>query len=140
MEPFGSLREAGARISYGSDWPVDPYDIFLALKVGVTRSGDPENPHSPASRDPAYAGRINAAPALSRLDVLRAATINAAYQLRMEHEVGSIEVGKLADLIVLDKDFLSVDEQALGRIRVLLTLVGGKTVMARVPFASSPRP
>lgn len=138
MEPFGSLRRAGARISYGSDWPVDPYDIFLALKVGVTRSGDPANPHSAASQKADYLGPINGEPALSRADVLRAATLNAAYQLRMEDLVGSIEVGKLADLIVLDKNFLTAADDDLGRNRILLTMVGGRIVMATAPFTDRP--
>ncbi len=135
MEPSGSLHRAGARISYGSDWPVDPYDIFLALKVGVTRSGDPEDPNSPASQQADYGGPINGEPGMSRADVLRAATLDAAYQLRMEGKVGSIEVGKLADLIVLDKNFLTGADEDLGRNRVLLTMVGGRTVMAAGPFA-----
>ena len=60
MEPSGSIARAGGRVAYGSDWPVDPLDEFLALKVGVTRSGDPTNPHS---YGPKYAGRFNADPA-----------------------------------------------------------------------------
>ena len=54
MEPSGSLRRAGARVVHGSDWPIDPFDTFLALKVGVTRSGDPLNPHSAASFAPVF--------------------------------------------------------------------------------------
>jgi predicted amidohydrolase YtcJ len=138
MEPFGSLHRAGARIAYGSDWPVDPYDIFLALSVGVTRAGDPANPHSPASQDPAYVGRINADPVLSRREVLRAATLEGAHQLRMERLVGSIEVGKLADLIVLDRDFMTIDDSQLGRTRVLLTMVGGRVVMDAGELRNNP--
>ncbi|MEO5796719.1 MAG: amidohydrolase [Rhodoferax sp.] len=137
MEPFGSLHNAGARIAYGSDWPIDPYDIMLALKIGVTRSGDPLNPNSPASRDTRFVGPINADPALSRIEVLKAITINAAYQLRLEKLVGSIEVGKFADLIVLEKNFLAVPDDELGRNQVLLTMVGGKVVMALGTFANN---
>jgi predicted amidohydrolase YtcJ len=133
MEPFGSIHDAGGRIAYGSDWPVDPLDEFLALKAGVTRSGDPSNPHS---YGPKYAARLNAAPALSRADALRAITINAAEQLRLEAVVGSVEVGKFADLIVLDKNFMEVPEEQLARNEVLLTLVGGKVVWAKQPFAA----
>jgi len=137
MEPFGSLRRAGARIVHGSDWPIDPFDTFLALKAGVTRSGDPTNPRSPSSIAPIFEGPINADPGLTRNDVLAAITVNAARQLRIEHQVGSIEVGKIADLIVLDRDFLSVPDEELGRNRVLLTMVGGKTVFALDPFANA---
>lgn len=136
MEPFGSLRNAGGRVAYGSDWPIDPFDTFLALKAGVTRSGDPTNPHSAASFALIFEGPINADPALSRADALRAITMNAAHQLRIENQVGSIEVGKFADLIVLDKDFMAVPDDELARNRVVLTMVGGKVVMAKDSFAS----
>jgi predicted amidohydrolase YtcJ len=131
MEPSGSIARAGGRVAYGSDWPVDPLDEFLALKIGVTRSGDPLNPHS---YGPKYAGRLNAAPALSRNEVLRSITLNAAEQLKLEAVVGSVEVGKFADLIVLDQNFMQVPEEALARNQVLLTVVGGKVVWAKAPF------
>ncbi len=131
MEPSGSIARAGGRVAYGSDWPVDPLDEFLALKVGVTRSGDPTNPHSYGLK---YAGRLNADPALSRSDVLRSITLNSAEQLKLDKVVGSLEVGKFADLIVLDKNFMQVPEEELGRNQVLLTVVGGKVVWAKAPF------
>ncbi|RON57925.1 amidohydrolase [Pseudomonas frederiksbergensis] len=131
MEPSGSIARAGGRVAYGSDWPVDPLDEFLALKIGVTRSGDPQNPHS---YGPNYAGRLNAEPALSREEVLRTITLNAAEQLKLDAVVGSVEVGKFADLIVLDKNFMQVPEAELARNNVLLTMVGGKVVWAKAPF------
>ncbi len=131
MEPSGSIAHAGGRVAFGSDWPVDPLDEFLALKVGVTRSGDPSNPHS---YGPKYAGRLNADPALSRAEVLRSITLSAAEQLKLEAVLGSVEVGKFADLIVLDKNFMQVPEEELGRNDVLLTLVGGKVVWAKAPY------
>jgi len=133
MEPSGSLHKAGARVAYGSDWPIDPLDEMLALKIGVTRSGDPTNPNS---FGPAFAGKINNEPGLSRADALRAITMNSAWQLRMEDKIGSIEVGKFADLIVLDRNFMQVPEAELARNQVLLTVVGGKVVMAKAPFGS----
>lgn len=135
MEPSGSLQQAGARIVHGSDWPIDPFDTFLALKVGVTRSGDPTNPHSAASLSPIFEGPINADPALSREAVLAAITVNAAHQLRLERQVGTIETGKFADLIILERDFLTVPDEELGRNRVLLTMVGGDVVFATDTFA-----
>lgn len=136
MEPSGSIARAGGRVAYGSDWPVDPLDEFLALKIGVTRSGDPLNPHS---YGPQYAGRLNADPALSRAEVLRTITLNAAEQLKLDAVVGSVEVGKFADLIVLDKNFMQVPEAELARNNVLLTMVGGKVVWAKAPFAGLDR-
>lgn len=137
MEPSGSLQRAGARVVHGSDWPIDPFDTFLALKIGVTRAGDPTNPHSAASLAPVFEGPINADPPLSRDAVLAAITVNAAYQLRLEDRVGSLEPGKFADLIVLERDFLTVPDEELGRNRVLLTMVGGQVVAARDAFAGA---
>jgi predicted amidohydrolase YtcJ len=133
LEPEGSLLNAGARIAYGSDWPVDPFAEFLALKIGVTRRGDPTHP---GSFGPKYAGRLNDDPLLPRGAALRAITMGSAYQLRLEEVVGSIETGKLADMIVLDQNFLQIPEDDLGKIQVLMTLVGGKVVFS----ADSPRP
>lgn len=140
MEPSGSLQRAGARIVHGSDWPIDAIDTFLALKIGVTRSGDPTNPHSAASLAPIFEGPINADPGLTRDDVLAAITVNAAYQLRLERQIGTIETGKLADLIVLERDFLTVPDEELGRNRVLLTMVGGEVVAALDAFAGTVAP
>jgi predicted amidohydrolase YtcJ len=136
MEPFGSVRNAGARVGFGSDWPIDPMDEFLALKCAVTRSGDPQNPNSAAYTNPAYTGPINSDPALSRADTLRAITMNSAWQLRVEQNIGSIEVGKYADLIVLENNFMQASDEALGRNSVLLTMVGGTVVMGTGDYAS----
>ena len=131
MEPSGSLHNQGARVAFGSDWPIDPFDELLALKVGVTRSGDPTSPNS---FGPDFAGKINADPGLSRATALRAITMNAAHTLRLESKVGSIEVGKLADLIVLERNFMTVPEEELARNQVQLTMVGGRIVMGKAPF------
>lgn len=133
MEPSGSIAQAGGRVAYGSDWPVDPLDEMLALKIGVTRAGDPTNPHS---YGPDMAGRLNAAPGLSRAEALRSITLNAAEQLRLNQVLGSLEVGKFADLIVLEKNFMQVPEEELARNQVLLTVVGGKVVFAKDAFSS----
>ena len=134
MEPEGSLYNAGATIAYGSDWPVDPMAHFLALKIGVTRKGDPTHP---ASFGPAYAGRLNDDPLLPRNVALRSITMNSAYQLRLDKVVGSIEPGKFADLIVLDRNFMTEPEDDLGKTQVLLTMVGGRIVFTEAPFASA---
>lgn len=121
MEPQGFLHEAGARIAYGSDWPVDPLDEWFALKVGVTRANDP-------SAGPQYAGRLSDDPGLSRETVIRTITINSSYELHQEAETGSLEVGKLADLIVLDRDLFEIPAEEIADVQVLLTVVGGKDV------------
>jgi hypothetical protein len=65
---------------------------------------------------------------LSRHAVLRAITVNAAYELRDEGTLGSLEVGKLADFIVLDRNVAEVEAADLGATKVLRTVVGGRVV------------
>jgi len=121
VEPQALLLNAGARIAYGSDWPVDPLDEWFALKVGVTRTAAPD-----AGKE--YTGRLTSQPGMPRAEVLRAITINAAYTLRQEQETGSLEVGKLADMIILDRNFFTIPAEDIANIKVLQTVVGGKIV------------
>jgi len=65
---------------------------------------------------------------LSREAVLRAATIDAAYELHQDEAIGSLEVGKFADLIVLDRNPLQIPAEDIANTRVLETLVGGNVV------------
>jgi predicted amidohydrolase YtcJ len=121
LEPAGLLAAAGARVTFGSDWPVDQLDEWFALKVGVTRTNAPDAPAE-------YRGRLGDDPGLSPVTVLRAATIEAAYELHQDQSTGSIEVGKFADLIVLDRNPLKVPPEEIAKTRVLETVVGGKVV------------
>ena len=121
LEPSGLLAVAGARIAFGSDWPVDKLDEWFALKVGVTRTNAPDAPAE-------YRGRLGEDPGLTREAVLRAATINAAYELHEDDVTGSLEVGKLADLIVLDRNPLKVPAEDIANTHVVETMVGGKVV------------
>ena len=121
VQPQAVLLDAGARVAYGSDWPVDPLDAWFALKVGVTRTAAPD-------AGPEFAGRLTAQPGMPRAAVLRAATLNAAWTLRQESTTGSLEVGKLADFLVLDRNFFSIPEGDIANIKVLQTVVGGRLV------------
>jgi predicted amidohydrolase YtcJ len=127
MEPAGFLAAAGARIAYGSDWPVDELDEWFALKVGVTRTNAPD-------AGPEYAGRLSADPGLSRAAVLRAITMNSSYELHQDRVTGSLEVGKFADLIVLDRDVTSIPAEEIAKTRVLQTVVGGRVVYQSADF------
>jgi hypothetical protein len=120
-EPAGYLARAGARIAYGSDWPVDRLDEWFALKVGVTRTNSPD-----AGKQ--YAGRLSEDSGLTRKQALRTMTINAAYELHEDANVGSLETGKLADFIVLDRNFFDVPAEQIANIKVLQTVVGGRVV------------
>ena len=127
MEPAGVLAAAGARIAYGSDWPVDPLDEWFALKVGVARTNAP-------SAGAKYAGRLSEDPGLERKAVLRAITLNSSYELHQDELTGSIEVGKLADLIVLDRNVLKVPAEDIANTKVLQTVVGGQVVYQAAGF------
>nr|WP_210492977.1 amidohydrolase [Patulibacter sp. SYSU D01012] len=118
VEPEDSLRRAGARITYGSDWPVDPLNEWFALQVGVTR----ENPAGGK-----YAGRFNGQKPLPRAYALRSITASGSYALHQD-ATGVIAPGKLADLIVLDRDVLRTKARRIGATKVLTTMVGGRTV------------
>jgi len=127
MEPAAFLADAGARIAYGSDWPVDPLDEWFALKVGVTRT------NSPAS-GPKYAGRrLSEDAGLARAQVLRAITMNSSYELHQDEATGSLEVGKFADLIVLDRNVLKIPAEEIAEVKVLQTVVGGRVVYQADP-------
>ncbi len=128
LEPQALLRDAGARIVFGSDWPVDALDQWFALKVGVTRTNAP-------GAGPEFAGKLGPQAGMPRAAVIRAATLNAAYTLRQEKALGSLEVGKLADLIVLDRNFFQIPEEEIAHIKVLQTVVGGKVVHQDGAFA-----
>jgi hypothetical protein len=118
LYPFRSLQDAGARLAAGSDWSVSSMNPLEAIQVAVTRQGLEEP---------------RAAPWLPQesLDLpaaLAAYTLSAAWLMRQEHETGSIEVGKAADLVVLDRNLFAVAPAAIGQVEVVLTLLEGEIV------------
>jgi len=121
-EPEGQLQAAGARIAFGSDYPVDGLDEFFAIEVAVLREAD----WGPAF--PQYAGRFNHDPGLTLDQALRGITINAAHAMHQDAVTGSLERGKLADLIVLDRDVSAIPPDAISETSVELTMVGGRVV------------
>jgi predicted amidohydrolase YtcJ len=121
VEPAGFLADAGARIAYGSDWPVDPLDEWLALKVGITRIDIP-------TAEAKYLERLGEDKGLSRQQALRAITINSSYELHQDADTGSLEPGKLADLIVLDRNVIEIPVDQIAETKVMQTVVGGRIV------------
>jgi predicted amidohydrolase YtcJ len=128
LEPAGFLRAEGAPVAFGSDWPVDRLDEWFALKVAVTRTNDP-------SAGPAYAGRLGDDPGLTPLEALRAITIVAAQELHADRTTGSLEIGKFADFIVLDRNPLKIPAEDIANVKVLQTVVGGRVVYEAAPAA-----
>jgi predicted amidohydrolase YtcJ len=133
LEPAGLLAAAGASIAYGSDWPVDRLDEWFALKVAVTRENAPD-------AGPRYLGRLGRDPGLTPLQAFRAITIVAARALHSDDAIGSIEVGKLADLLVLDRDPFAIAPTDIANVHVKETIVGGRTVYDARRNASAPQP
>jgi cyanophycinase len=121
LEPTGLLKAYGARLVFGSDWPVDPLDEWLAMQVAVTRAATGDDRQR-------FSGRLGIDPGISVADAVRAMTINAAYSLRQDATTGSLETGKFADLIVLDQNLLQIAPQQIEHTKVLLTMVGGEIV------------
>jgi len=118
LYPAKSFVNAGARIVWGSDWPVSSSNPFQSIEVAVLRK-DPENGED---------AQWNAAEALSIKDMIKALTINGAYLMGQEQIRGSLEVGKEADLIVLDADPYMVSPENISEIQVEQTYISGKCV------------
>jgi predicted amidohydrolase YtcJ len=122
--PFGALHRAGTRLAMGSDWPVTDPNPLWAVHTAVTRVGPPEDPH--AVGPDALTRPLEIEHALDLRTALQAYTLGSAYANGMDDQVGTVEVGKLADLVLLDRPILS-GEGVSGALPVL-TLVGGDTV------------
>ncbi len=118
---------AGGRLALGSDFPVESADPRLGIYAAVTRqdlAGQPPGGWLPGER-------------LSREEALRGFTLDAAWSLFLEHEVGSLEVGKRADLVVFAADPMTVPAAEIPRAAVDLTLVEGQVVYRRAASAAS---
>ena len=115
--------------------PLFPQLVASGIPLGLHEDGVHIAPHNPwfalhyATTGLNVLGQqINPGQQISRQDALRAYTRGAAWYLNREHDLGSIEPGKLADLVVLDKDYFSVSAAQMRRIRPILTVIDGKIV------------
>ena len=108
-----ALIDAEAVICNGTDVPVEPISAIASYHASVTRRMPNGEAFFPEQ-------------AMTRMEALKSYTINCAYAVFDEHRLGSLEVGKLADLVVLDRNLLEVDDDALADTQVEMTLVGGE--------------
>ena len=123
---FRTLQEAGVLLSFGSDWPGTnaswyPTSPLLGMYAAVTRKtlgGEPEEGWFPEER-------------IDLETALRAYTINNAFAAGEEDIKGSLEPGKLADIVVVDRDLFSLEPEMLKNCQVLYTIVGGRIVYQR---------
>jgi predicted amidohydrolase YtcJ len=118
---FRSLLAGGAVLAGGSDWTVAPLDPILGIHAAVTRATlDGRRPEGWVPEEK-----------LSVEEAVRAYTFGGAYAEFAEAEKGTLEEGKLADLVVLDRDLFRIPAAGIGEARVLMTMCGGRVVFER---------
>ncbi|MBI3940598.1 MAG: amidohydrolase family protein [Acidobacteria bacterium] len=113
--PRGSVTQAGIMNTFEIDRPL-PHKVFFFIYKGMTRYNDADKR--------AYGERERT----DRIIQLKALTTWGSYYVLRENLLGSLEPGKYADFIVLDRDYLSIPDSEIPNIRVLMTVVGGKTL------------
>jgi predicted amidohydrolase YtcJ len=126
---FNSLHKLGVRLTWGSDFPASGAGMLgmspiLQMEIGHTRQmpGEPDAPIQPRESE--------------RLDIdtmIRGYTVDAAYQLHMEDEIGTLEVGKKADLVVLDGNLFEIDTYDIHNTQVIMTVMDGDIVYEAQP-------
>ncbi len=136
--PVKSLKEAGVLLASGSDCPVTlPVNPFEGMQLGITRrapkTGGCKMSYSaiPDAEDPASYDPLNPEEAVSLEDMLESYTINGAYAYFLDQETGSIEAGKSADMVIIDKNIFEIDPYTIRDVQVLETIFRGKTVYIR---------
>ena len=118
LYPIGSVKRAGGKIAFGSDWYVTSVNPLDGIETAVTRlepNGLTKNP-------------LGVNEEIGLEDAIEAYTLNGAYVNFLDKKVGSIEVGKQADLIVLDKNLFEIPPKEINESRVLATIFNGDIV------------
>ena len=127
MWTFKSFIKQGVPVSFGMDALATGYKVVYkpleAIQAGHTRQepGKPDGLVLPPANE-----------RLSIAELIRGYTINGAYQLRKENEIGSIRTGKLADLVVLEKNLFDVAPHDLGNVGVHLTMMDGRVTHRQI--------
>jgi predicted amidohydrolase YtcJ len=119
--PYKSFLDNDVVLAFGTDWPVAPLNPLLSIYGAVTRrTVDDKNPDGwiPEQK-------------ISVEDAIKCYTLNAAYASFEEDIKGSIEVGKLADLVVLSDDILTIDPVKIKDVKVKMTVFDGEIVFLR---------
>ncbi|MCZ7612303.1 MAG: amidohydrolase [Ignavibacteriaceae bacterium] len=115
---YHSLLESGAVVSFGTDWPVAPLNPLYGIYAAVTRETvDGKNPNGWIPSE-----------IISVEDAVKCYTLNSAYASFEEKIKGSIEVGKLADFVVLSDDIFSIDPDEIKNVEVEMTIFNGEIV------------
>jgi predicted amidohydrolase YtcJ len=129
LYPMASFRDAGVPIAFGSDWSVSSANPLLGIETAVTRmdatggadaAGTAGEPFLPQER-------------LTLADAIASYTIGSARVNFLDRDTGSIEVGKLADLVVLDRNPFAIPPAEISEVRVVATLLEGELVHGELP-------
>lgn len=115
--PMKSVIENGGRITLGSDGPLMWQDTFTRLQGAVTRKDPSKDEEALALNE-----------AIDLPSAIKAMTLNSAYIMNMEDMVGSLEVGKYADIIILDQNLFEIPVEEISSTKVLKTILAGKLV------------
>jgi predicted amidohydrolase YtcJ len=115
--PFQSLLNSGAKLAFGADYPVAPFNPLESIHDAVARLDCEGNPLN-----------INPWEAISLADALRAYSIGSAYSVGMERKLGTLEVGKYADIIAFDKNPFDMDPREIKDLSVTMSMVAGEVV------------
>jgi predicted amidohydrolase YtcJ len=113
--------DLGVVVATGTDYSVSPYNPFYTLHAAVTRQDRNNNP--PGGWIPEQA--------MTREEALRAATMGGAYAMFAEDILGSIEVGKLADFVVIPVDYMTISAEDIWKIEPEMTVIGGEVVYTK---------
>jgi predicted amidohydrolase YtcJ len=119
---FRSLLDTGARLAFGSDWYVAPPTPLEGIYAAVTRRTiDGKNPDGWVPQQK-----------ITTEEALRAYTIDAAYAGFNESSLGSLEPGKLADMVILDRNVFDMPAREIDKVPIRMTIVGGKVMYNRL--------
>lgn len=133
IETAKPLFDLDAFVTFSSDeWILDVLSPFLGMQVAHNR----QSPNEWSSEELLEQGAIEL-PESERLDLesmVRGYTINGAYQLRMEDQIGSIQAGKLADLVVLDETLFEMDRYEIYKIKPSVVIMEGELIHGTLPW------
>ena len=122
LYPIGSVQRTGARVAFGSDWYVTSANPLDGIEAAVTRLDPDRKTDEPLGENE----EINLAQAIENY------TLNSAYVNFLDVDTGSIEIGKLADIIVLDRNLFDVPASEINLVRVIATLFRGELVFGNL--------
>ncbi len=138
--PFGSLKNAGARLAAGSDWTVSTLNPLDAMQVAVTRQSyelaikDAKNFEKLKFEKLKQEAPLNAEQKIALQDIVGAYTTGGAYVNHSEGQTGSLEAGKTADLVMLDKNIFELPVTEIAGAKVVWTMVDGDVVYEGINF------